>query len=423
MKRKGLLFWLSVFLMLSMIFSLGKHEIQASEGNPVAPVNIDMSIDNLFVGVGSKGFHPSSGNHLAIRTSVSCNTKQYFDGEIQLRLRILNKSGDYVYQKVYSNIGGKNIWGDSITSWENKTIYLNWNGKASKANTAGVKYGSFVPDGTYRVEVFYYAKDNSSKEYVKTITKKKSFKVSSKAPSGKDGVAAAATIPEYTGVDEIDYMAEKMITSAGIKTTMGQDEKVRRIYHWMTVNFKHKHADEFVKANIRVKTIRVEENNSIKENMSFSPFKFMELVNQDFENSELHKFFEETKLFFFIWKKDGDVYRVKSCQLWSMPSNDLEVVVRNEWEQYKNIIQYGVKFIKSVDRKGKISFKNNLPNKSDTQIIHIRPHSKMAAYQFNNGESYGNVERDANMLPNGEYMTTQSFWINNNYILKQLKDY
>jgi len=29
---------------------------------------------------------------------------------------------------------------------------------------------------------------------------------------------------------------------------MSQDEKVRRIYHWMTVNFKHKHADEFVKA-------------------------------------------------------------------------------------------------------------------------------------------------------------------------------
>lgn len=178
--------------MLSVILSVGKYQIQASDGN-----------------------------HLAIRTSVSCNTKQYFDGEIQLRLRILNKSGDYVYQKVYSNIGGKNIWGDSITSWENKIIYLNWNGKASKANTAGVKYGSFVPDGTYRVEVFYYAKDNSSKEYVKTITKKKSFKVSSKAPSGKDGVAAATTIPEYTGVDEIDYMAEKMITSAGIKTTMG----------------------------------------------------------------------------------------------------------------------------------------------------------------------------------------------------------
>ena len=123
---------------------------------------------------------------------------------------------------------------------------LEW--KSFKGNTAGVKYGSFVPDGAYKVEVFYYAKDNNSHEYVKAMTKKKSFKVSSKAPSGKDGIAVAATIPEYTGVDEIDYMAEKMIQSAGVKVSMAQDEKVRRIYHWMTVNFKHKHSDEFVKA-------------------------------------------------------------------------------------------------------------------------------------------------------------------------------
>ena len=71
---------------------------------------------------------------------------------------------------------------------------------------------------------------------------------SSKAPSGSKGLAASTTIPEYTGVDTVDYMAEKMIQSAKIKLTMSQDEKVRRIYHWMTVNFKHKHADEFVKA-------------------------------------------------------------------------------------------------------------------------------------------------------------------------------
>lgn len=35
------------------------------------------------------------------------------------------------------------------------------------------------------------------------------------------------------------------------------------------LGIRDEHADEFVKANIRVKTIRVEENNSIKENMSF----------------------------------------------------------------------------------------------------------------------------------------------------------
>lgn len=187
------------------------------------------------------------------------------------------------------------------------------------------------------------------------------------------------------------------------------------------LGIRDEHADEFEKANIKVKTIRVEENNVIKENMSFPPFKFMDLINEDYEESSLHEYFDQTRLFFFVWKKDGDVYRVKGCQLWNMPHYDLEVTVRKEWEHYKHIIQYGVEFTKCIDSKGKISFKNNLPNKSETEIIHVRPHSTKAAYRFSNGEEYGNVERDANILPNGEYMTTQSFWINNNYILAQLK--
>ena len=187
------------------------------------------------------------------------------------------------------------------------------------------------------------------------------------------------------------------------------------------LGIRDEHADEFEKANIRVKTIRIEENNKIRENMSFPPFKFMDLVREDFDDSTLHNYFDETRLFFFVWKKDGDVYRVKGCQLWNMSHDDLDVTVRNEWEEYKRIIQYGVKFTKVLDKAGKVSFKNNLPNKSETEIIHVRPHAIKAAYRFNNGEEYGNVDRDANILPSGEYMTTQSFWINNDYILKQLK--
>lgn len=187
------------------------------------------------------------------------------------------------------------------------------------------------------------------------------------------------------------------------------------------LGIRDEHADEFEKANIKVKTIRIEENNKMRESMSFPPFEFMDLVGEEFEDSSLHDYFEETRLFFFVWKKDGDVYRVKGCQLWNMPYYDLEVVIKREWEQYKRIIQYGIEFTKCIDSSGNISFKNNLPNKSETEIIHVRPHAKKAAYRFNNGEEYGNVDRDANILPNGEYMTTQSFWINNSYILKILK--
>lgn len=188
------------------------------------------------------------------------------------------------------------------------------------------------------------------------------------------------------------------------------------------LGIRDEHADEFEKANIKVKTIRIEENNKMRESMSFPPFKFADLVEEEYDESTLHDYFDETRLFFFVWKKDGDVYRVKGCLLWNMPHADLEITVRKEWEQYKHIIKYGVEFTKCIDSTGKISYKNNLPNKSETEVIHVRPHATKAAYRFNNGEEYGNVERDANMLPNGEYMTTQSFWINNNYILKQLKN-
>lgn len=188
------------------------------------------------------------------------------------------------------------------------------------------------------------------------------------------------------------------------------------------LGIRDEHADEFDKANIKVKTIRIEENNSMRESISFSPFKFIDLVKEEYEESYLYRYFEETRLFFFVWKRDGEVYRVKGCLLWNMPYFDLNTKVRNEWEQYKRIVQYGVKFTKCTDSLGNVSFKNNLPNKSETEVIHLRPHAMKAAYRFNNGEEYGNVERDANMLPNGEYMTTQSFWLNNNYIIKQLKE-
>ncbi len=188
------------------------------------------------------------------------------------------------------------------------------------------------------------------------------------------------------------------------------------------LGIRDEHADEFEKANIKVKTIRIEENNVMKESMSFPPFKFVDLVKEEYDDSTLHDYFDETRLFFFVWKRDGDVYRVKGCKLWNMSHSDLEVTVRKEWEQYKHIIKYGVEFKKCIDNSGKISFKNNLPKKSETKIIHVRPHATKAAYRFSNGEEYGNVERAANMLPNGEYMTTQSFWINNSYILEQLSD-
>ncbi len=182
---------------------------------------------------------------------------------------------------------------------------------------------------------------------------------------------------------------------------------------------KSSKAEEFEKANIVIKAIRLEEDGEMRESMSFPPFQFKKLVRENFDDSELYTYFDETRLFFVVWQRCGGEYVLKGCQLWNMPNSDLNEIVREGWENIRNIIASGVEFTKKKIKNG-VVIQNNLPGKQDNRIIHIRPHAQKSAYKFKDGEIIGNVERDANELPNGEYMTTQSFWINNNYILEQL---
>lgn len=176
------------------------------------------------------------------------------------------------------------------------------------------------------------------------------------------------------------------------------------------------HAEEFVKANIVVKAVRLEENGAMRESMSFPPFRFLDLVSQEWEDSDVYEYFSETKFLFVVYKRRGDVYILRSAKFWNMPATDLDNTVRAGWEAVQRTILEGVTF--TVSPGGAIS--NNLPGKSDNRIIHIRPHAAKSAYRLHNGIIRGNVERDANPLPDGQWMTTQSFWINNSYVLEQL---
>ena len=122
--KKFLNICLSTFLLLSIIFLFSVQNVKAEEEtDTINPDEIQMSVDSLLTGISSKGFHPSKRNYLSIRAGVSFNTEQDLEGTaINVRLRILNKSGKYVYEKTYKNIGGTNFWGDPVTSFEHKTI-------------------------------------------------------------------------------------------------------------------------------------------------------------------------------------------------------------------------------------------------------------------------------------------------------------
>lgn len=187
------------------------------------------------------------------------------------------------------------------------------------------------------------------------------------------------------------------------------------------LGIKSGNATEFVKSNIIIKAIRIEENGSIIQSSSLPPIKFKELANEIWEESILFNYFEQTKFLFVVFKKEKDCYILKGCQLWNMSYDDLNTEVYDGWYKIKEIIKNGVKFKIKTNKNGDVIVKNNLPSKSDNRVIHMRPHAGHAYYKLKDGFTEGKSS-DGDLLPDGQYMTKQSFWLNNSYIMSILKD-
>lgn len=174
-------------------------------------------------------------------------------------------------------------------------------------------------------------------------------------------------------------------------------------------------AEEFVKAGIVVKTIRVEENHTIREHMSFPTFEFMEIANQQWEDSWLFNYFSETKFLLTVYEKKNGKYKLAKIKFWNVPIEIIDNQAKECWLETQKIINEGVKF----EIKGN-TVQNNLPGSTFNHVVHVRPHATLSAYKLHDGYVKGNIDKDASMLPNGEYMTRQCFWLDKDYILKIL---
>ena len=169
--------------------------------------------------------------------------------------------------------------------------------------------------------------------------------------------------------------------------------------------------EEFQKANIIPKTIRIEENGRIKESISFPAFKYTDIIKQDWETSDLREELETTKYMFFVFKKINKEYIFKGIKLWNMPELDIETSVMKMWKETYNTIKNG-NIVKSITNGKR---KTNFVGLSDNKVCHVRPHGKDA------NDVYPLPVKDK--LTGADNYTKHCFWINNAYIKKVLEEF
>ena len=217
-------------------------------------------------------------------------------------------------------------------------------------------------------------------------------------------------LEHYHGLSE-DELRSKFAPNIS-KTAKNRYE--RYLAGMLEIKGKISDTDEFQKAGIVVKTIRLQENGTIKESMSFPYFKFTDIVNQEWESSDIRNMFAAAKYMFVIFKERDGILYFDRVKFWHMSENELDQYIAPVFEQLKKVISNGDIVKELVTQKnGKVVRKTNFPGMSSNPICHVRPHGRDA--------------NDVCKLPVSDKLTgekvftKQCFWLNNKFILSILK--
>ena len=167
-----------------------------------------------------------------------------------------------------------------------------------------------------------------------------------------------------------------------------------------------KEIEEFEKAEIIVKTVRLKENNLPKEDISFSNFKYQEIINEEWDESNFKDILEHKFLFVFFQFENAELV-LRKVKFWNMPYADI-LEAEKVWERTKSIVQKG-KIVREV--KNGIRY-TNFPNKTFNPVSHVRPHATNAA------DTYPLPTKDK--LTKAKEYTKHCFWLNNTYVRDEI---
>jgi hypothetical protein len=162
--------------------------------------------------------------------------------------------------------------------------------------------------------------------------------------------------------------------------------------------------EEFSKAEIKIKTIRLNSKNMPHEDVSLSStLIFEEIIDEDWDNSR-YKNFIDNKFLFIFFKESAKGFVLDKISYWNINNEDLKEAKR-VWEIAKNRIENG-QIINYFDSRNRaISF---FPKSVDSYMAHVR--------------TKGRDSKDTAKLPVKDKLTgtedfpKHCFWFNKEYI-------
>ncbi len=168
-----------------------------------------------------------------------------------------------------------------------------------------------------------------------------------------------------------------------------------------------KKIEEFEKADIQVKTIRIKNNDLPKEHISFPAFNFMQLSKVTWEESSLRQICEQKFFFVFYQIKEKKLF-LRKVRFWNMPYLDIQEA-KNVWLKTQQLIQEG-HIVKSLTPNG--IRRTNFPKPKENRVCHVRPHARN--------------KYDTFPLPTIDKLTEVSnymkhcFWLNASYVRDEI---
>lgn len=150
--------------------------------------------------------------------------------------------------------------------------------------------------------------------------------------------------------------------------------------------------EEFEKAGVKPKTLRITRSGRPKEAVSFPAFDYFDLAERDFEDSDFLGYLQQKYLFVIYRENRGGEYRLSDVCFWQMPEKDLDEACRC-YEQMRDNVRQG---------RADVSVKS-----TENRCCHVRPH--------------GRDSSDTRPQPYGPPVVKKCFWLNQGYLQGEIE--